>query len=159
MVAWINAPGPHIQGDHVSPVRRPWPVARLLFPSEAKGERPGLDCVRSQRGSADLQLRSRRHGAGLRWLLGHWAAVGAVMRSICLCFLPAVTFTASVDCCCCTPPIPYHPDPPSTPTRPKVPDTQQLNKNTQISHVDHGKHSQLPGPGQLQLAEVTGAVL
>lgn len=76
------------------------------------------------------------------------------MRSICLCFLPAVTLTASVDCCCTplfhtTTPLP----------QPKVPDTQQLNKNTQISHVDHGKHFQLPRPGQLELAKVTCAVL
>ena len=33
---------------------------------------------------------------------------------------------------------------------PKVSDAQQLNKNTQISHVDRGKHFQLHSPGQLE---------
>lgn len=101
------------------------------------------DCKWCQLGSADL------HGVGSCWLLGHWAAVSAVMRSICLCFLPAATLTASVDCCC--PPPPRHTNPP----RPKVPDTQELNKITQISHVDQGKHFQLPSWGQLQLHNVT----
>lgn len=116
----------------------------------------GLDSKWSQRASADLQLHSHRHGAGFCWLLGHWAAVSAVMRSICLCFLPAVTLTASVDCCCT--PLSPHPKPHLHP-QPKVPDTQQQNKNTQISHVDHGKHFQLPSPGQLGLDKATCAVL
>ena len=137
-----------------------------LLSAEAKTKRMGLDSKWNQWGSAELQLYSQRHGAGFCWLLGHWAAFAAVMRSICLCFLPAVTLTASVDCCY-TPPPPHthththtHPTPlfHSTPPQPKVPDTQQLNKNTQISHVDHGKNFQLPGPGQLELAKVTCAV-
>ncbi len=68
--------------------------------AEVKGKWMGLDCKWSQWGSADLQLCSHRHGAGFCWLLGHWAAVSTIMRSICLCFLPVVTLTASVDCCC-----------------------------------------------------------
>lgn len=120
------------------------------FSTEAKKKWMGLDCKWNHWGSADLQLYSHRHGAGFCWLLGHWAAVSAIMRSICLCFLPAVTLTASVDCCC-TPPPP--------PPKPKVPDTQQLNKNTQISHVDHGKNFQLHSPGQLDLAKLTCALL
>lgn len=129
-----------------------------LLSAEAKTKWMGLDCKWNQWGSADLQLYSQRHGAGFCWLLGHWAAFAAVMRSICLCFLPAVTLTASVDCCYTPPPQPQPPLFHSTPPQPKVPDTQQLNKNTQISHVDHGKNFQLPGPGQLDLAKVTCAV-
>lgn len=112
----------------------------------------GPDGKWSQWGSADLQLYSQRRVAGSCLLLGHWAAVSTVMRSICLCFLPAVTLTASVDCCC------NHPPPP-TRKKSKRPGTQQLNKITQISHVDHGKHFQLRNPGQMQLAKVTCMIL
>lgn len=46
-----------------------------------------------------IQLHISDHAAGFCWLLGRWVAEGHP-GAFCLCFLPVVTLTASVDCCC-----------------------------------------------------------
>ena len=68
----------------------------------AEGEKKRMEVVTVSKTSEEGQISSCtvRRGAGFCRLPGRWVAVGAVTRSICLCFLPVVTLTASVDCCC-----------------------------------------------------------
>lgn len=102
--------------------------------------------------TVDFQLQIQ---GSFCWLLARWVTVNKVMRSTRLCFLPVVFLTVSADLCCTPPPhLHLHPTHPL-----KVPNTQKLNENSQISHVDLGKIFQYPGPGQQHLAEAACAVL